>query len=227
MLRFSNNTRYCCLVFCVLAIFCFCQAAPAQSRRVPQKNAPATDKNAPSTEQTAPVVESKSAETKDEIQADPTPVRISSLLLVGEVQHDFTYYKSNDIDNAMKEFIRFLELISKSTPQMTRGSGKMSYTQAKEQAQKETGNYVLWMGFAAKDDGYGNMYIDFVQYAVIAPKTGKVLTRSQVKPGQNSVVGGVMQIPAGRRRTSGSAYSEMKDCARQIAAILSRGGWLK
>ena len=100
----------------------------------------------------------------------------------------------------------------------------MTYPEAKEQAKKETDKFILWFGFAAKDDGYGNMYIDFIQYAVIKPKTAKVLTRGQVKPGQIQYPGGVTQIPTVRRRMS--SLSEMKDGARQIAAILLRGGWL-
>lgn len=70
------------------------------------------------------------------------------------------------------------------------------------------------------------MYIDSVQYAVIKPKTAKVLTRGQIEPGQNQIgnPGGVLQIPTNRRRTS--ALSEMKNGARQIASILLHGGWL-
>ena len=220
MLRFSKKSRYGFWFLGVLAIFCLYQPAVAQSRRVPQKTNPV-----PPAEQTAPV-ESKPAVTEREDEEDKSPVKISSLMVVGEVQHDFAIYKSNDIDNAQKEFIRFLKLVTKSAPEMTRGEKKMSYAEAKEQAKKETDKFILWMGFAAKADGYGNMYIDYIQYAVIKPQSGKILTLAQVTPGQSSVVGSIKQIRVDRRRSSASALSEMKDGARQIAMILLRGGWL-
>lgn len=217
MSRFSEKTCRIFWVFCVLTIFCFYQTTAAQSGRRPQK------KN-DSVEQTAPV-ESEQSNTETEIKETDAPVRISSLTVVGEVQHNFNYYKSNDVDIALKEFISFLKFSSKSVPQLTKG-GKMNYSEAKEQAKKETDIFILWLGFSAKDDGYGNMYIDSVQYAVIKPKTAKVLTRGQIEPGQTGVgnPGGVLQVPTVRRRTS--ALSEMKNGARQIAAILLRGGWL-
>ena len=148
------------------------------------------------------------------------------MLVVGEIQQNSTFYKSNYVEGALKEFISFTKLVSKTAPEMTRGEKKMSYSQAKERAKTETGKYVLWIGFMAKDDGWGNLYIEVAQYALFKPQSGKVLTRSQVRPGQESIVGGVKQIRVDRRRTSAGEYSEMKDAARQISAILLRGGWL-
>lgn len=226
MLRFSTKTHHVLLFLSVLAILCFYQPTLAQARRQKKPATPApTEQTAPAETKSAPV-ETKPAAAIDDDEKPSVPVRIGSLMVVGEMQHNFTFYKSNDVENALKEFTSFLKFISKTAPLMTRGSDKMSYTEAKAQAKKETDKYVLWMGFAAKDDGYGGVYIDFAQYAVIEPQTGKVLTRSQVKPGQNSIVGGVKQVRVDRRRISAGAYSEMKDCARQIAAILRGGGWL-
>lgn len=213
------------MFFCVLAIFCFYQTIAAQSgRRI--------NKNPASSQQSAPV-ESKPAEIeketeKEKVQTDETPVRISSLIVVGEVQHNFQYYKSNQIDTALEECVRMLKSSSKSLSKITKGGGKISYNKAKEQAEEEADTFVLWLGFSAKDDGYGNMYIESVQYAVLTPKTAKILTRGEIDPGQNKVVtsGGVLQIPTGRRNAA-TALIQMKLGARQIAAILLRGGWLK
>ncbi|HMS38670.1 MAG TPA: hypothetical protein PKE69_00350, partial [Pyrinomonadaceae bacterium] len=152
MSSFSEKTRRFCWFFCVLTIFCFYQTTFAQSGRKPQTNSVPVEQN----------TESKKTEETD------APVKISSLKIVGEVQHNFTYYKSNDLDIALKEFISFSKFISKTVPQMTKG-GKMTYTEAKEQAEKETETFTLWLGFSAKDDGYGNMYIEAVQYALITP----------------------------------------------------------
>jgi hypothetical protein len=224
MLGFSKKTRHNFLFFCVLAILFGSQTTVAQSRRVPQKNPPSTDKNTGSTEQTAPV-EAKPAKIEVDDEEDKSPVRILSLMIVGEVQHNFAYYNSNEMDIALKECLRTLKSASKSPPLLTRGD-KMNYTEAKERAKKETDTFILWLSFAAKIDGAGNMYIDFIQYAVIKPKTGKVMTRGQVTPGQTQIgnPGSVLRIPTVRRRTS--SLLEMKDGARQIAGILLRGGWL-
>lgn len=214
MSRCSKKTCRIFWLFCVLTIFCFYQTTAAQSGRRPKNNPSSVEQIAPSA----------SKQTDTETKSEESDA-ISSLTVVGEVQHNFNYYKSNNLDIALKEFIRFLKFSSKSVPQLTKG-GKMNYSEAKKQAEKETDVFILWLGFSAKDDGYGNMYIDAVQYAVIKPKTAKVLTRGQVEPGQNRIgnPGGVLQVPTVRRRTS--ALSEMKNGARQIASILVRGGWL-
>jgi hypothetical protein len=219
MSRFSKNLHCRFLFFCVLAIVCFYQITAAQSgRRI--------NKNTASSEQKAPP-ETKSTETENEVRKDETPVRISSLTVVGEVQHNFTYYNSNEIDIALKELVRMLKSSSKSPSEITKGGGKINYKEAKEQAKKESDTFVLWLGFVAQNDGYVNMYIASLQYAVLMPKTAKVLTRGEIDPGQNRVVtsGGVLQIPTGRKN-SATALLQMKQGARRIAEILLRGGWL-
>lgn len=216
MLRFFRKMRRNFLIFCVFVCFCFCQTTPAQSGRRPDKNKPATEQKN---------VESKRAETSSEKRDEKTPVRILSLKLVGEVQHNFAYYKSNDLENALKEFIFFTKLITKNAPAMTRGDKKLNYTEAKEQAKKETDAFVLWIGFSAKNDNYGNMYIDVIQYAVLKPQSGEVLTRGQFKPGESELgkPDVVVNLPTGRRPI---ALLEMKNGARELAVLLVRGGWL-
>ena len=218
MLRFSKNTYCRLLFFCVTAIFCFYQTTAAQSGRVIKK--------ADSSGQKASV-EAKSTNAENDVQKDQSPVRISSLIVVGEVQHNFAYYKSNDIDIALKELVRTLKSSPKSVLEITKGDGKTNYKKAKERAEKETDKFVLWLGFSAKDDGYGNMYFDSVQYAVLTPKTAKVVTRGQVQPKQNGVLssGGVLNIPK-TRQSSATDLLQMKQGAREIAGILLHCGWL-
>jgi hypothetical protein len=219
MFIFSKNTRCRFFFLCILAILYFYQTDAAQSGRRPTKKPAAIERTAPSSE----TLQTNAGTESAEIGA---PERISSLLVVGKVQHDFSYYKSNDADNALKEFIRFLKFTSRTTAQVVRG-GNLSYAEAREQAKNEADAYTLWLGFSAKEDGYGNIYIDSVQYAVIKPKTAKILTRGEVKPGENQIgnSGGVLRSPTARRSPT-RALSEMKNAARQIAAILARGGWL-
>ena len=217
----------CNLFFCVAAIFCFSQTTDAQSGRRINKNTASSEQNAPVDAKPAETVKEIVKQTEKEIPMNETSYRISSMIVAGEVQHNFTFYKSNEIGAALKECVRVLKSSSKSLSEVARGDGKMSYKEAKEQAEKETDTYVLWLGFWAKDDGYGNVYIESVQYAVITPKTGKILTRGEIDPDQTGVVstGGVLNIPKINRRTY--ALMQMKDGARQIAGILLRGGWLK
>jgi hypothetical protein len=211
MLNFSEKTCRIFWFFWVAAILCFYQTTAAQSGRKPKKDSVSIEQKTP--------LESNRTESEE----TDAPVKISSLKIVGEVQHNFDYYKSNDLDAAVKEFISFSKFISKSVPEMTKG-GKMTYSEAKKQAEKETETFTLWLGFSAKDDGYGNMFIESVQYAVIQPKTAKILTRGEVKPGQNQI--DMTQIPTVRRRHRAGSLSEIKNSVRQIASILVRGGWL-
>ena len=219
MLRFSKNTYCRFLFFCITAIFCFYQTTAAQSGRRVVKKAESSGQQSP--------VESKSTNTENDVREDESPVRISSLIVVGEVQHNFAYYNSNDIDIALKELVRTLKSSTKPVPEITRGDGKTNYKKAKERAEKETDKFVLWLGFSAKDDGYGNMYFDSVQYAVLTPKTAKVVTRGQIQPKQNGVLssGGVLNIPK-TRQSSATNLLQMKQGVREIAGILLHGGWL-
>jgi len=215
MLRVSKKACRRLLFFCVLAL-CFHHSINAQSGR-------RRDKNKVSAEQTT--IEPKPAETKNETPEEKPSVKISSLTVVGEVQYKALFYKSNELENSLKEFISFTNLVSKNVPAMTRGDKKMNYSEAKEQAKKETGSFVLWIGFAAKDDAYGNMYIDLLQYAILKPQTGEVLTRGQFKPGETELgkTVTVVKIPTVRRRTI--SFIEMKNSVRELSAILLRGGW--
>jgi hypothetical protein len=216
MLIVSKKVRRRLLFFCLLAL-CFHQEINAQSGR-------RRDKTKVSTEQTAPA-QPKPAETKNETPEDKPSVKISSLKVVGEVQYKALFYKSNDLENSLKEFISFTKLVSKNVPAMTRGDKKMNYTEAKQQAKNETESFTLWIGFAAKDDAYGNMYIDLLQYAILKPQTGEILTRGQFKPGETELgkTGTVAKIPTVRRRTI--SFIEMKNSVRELSAILLRGGW--
>lgn len=223
MSKFSKSANF--LFGCLLAIFCFYQATDAQSGRRSNKTGGSINKNGGATQQ-APPVETKPAETEKEAPMGETPRRIASMTVVGEVQHNFTYNKSNYIDVALKECIDALQT-SKILTLMTRGSGKMTYAEAKETAEKESDTYILWLGFALQMTGSGNGYIESVQYALLSPQTGKVVTRGEIeaKPNQTLATGGVINLPNGRQRTD--ELIQMKDGARQVAAILMRGGWLK
>jgi hypothetical protein len=157
----------------------------------------------------------------------PSDVSISTLLVAGEIIHDNLYYKSNDLDNALKECARYLREGHK--PVNATKIGKLNYTDAKERAKNETDAYLLWISFVSETDGLGNMRIAYADYGILMPKTGRRLMNGRIKAGERSVVatGGILGLPPTRTRSSAvSLKSEMRDIVRQIPEILIHGGWL-
>lgn len=215
MLKASKTSR-CVLLFCVVTIISFNLTADAQSRR--QSRQKPAEQTAPTPAPTPPTDNQTETDEPDE-----TPVKITSLKIVGEIQHDALLYGGTDFSNAIKEFIRTLKTYSKAAPVMTR-AGKATYPEAKELAKKESDTFVLWIGFMAKSGSNGIMYLDFVQYAIFKPNTGKILTRAEFKPESTRMInpGVLLPAPTVRRKMR----DEMDDCVRRIAAILARAGWL-
>ena len=223
MLTKGNNYFFSlCALACVLLIS---QTATAQSgRRTTVTPAPTPP---------TPVIQSV-VKGKTEPDDEPAPsnkpddvAAVTSIIVGGEVVHDYAYYKSNDLDRALKECVNRLR-DSRRVPEVTKG-GKISFNEAKERAKKETDAYILWISFVAKDDGYGNMLIDFADYALLMPKSSRRLTYGRVKPDKRSVVstGGVLGLPTPRtnRGSPTAAYHQMREIAWQIPDILLHGGW--
>jgi hypothetical protein len=214
----KKETRRFLILFCLLAISGLSLTSYAQSRRQ-KRETPAP------VEQTPAPVEQKTTQSVDADEPDETPVQIKSLKIVGEIQHDAVLYGGTDFSNAIKEFIRALNSYSKNAPVMTR-AGKATYKEAKELAKKESDTFVLWIGFMAKTGSSGNMYLETVQYAVIKPNTGKILTRAEIRPESTRMIRPGVILPAPTVRRSGKLRDEMDDSVRRIAANLARAGWL-
>jgi hypothetical protein len=200
------------LIVYALAILCFSQTALAQSGRRPDKSVPSPP----------PPVTAGPAITP---QTDKPPVQISSVLVVGYIVHNYSYFQSDYLEAAIKEFMDRIKLRPRPVVQITKG-GNMTFNEAKERAKKETDTYVLWIEFAVKDDDYGNMFLDYVVYAVLTPKTASRLTSDRFNPDHTFVLnrGGVMRLPSTRSRASG--LSQMREGAREVAERLIHGGWL-
>jgi hypothetical protein len=211
-----------CLYLALLAFVLFgVQNVGAQSGRLVSVPTPSPTPNVITTTK-------ETAATDDETSLiKPSDVSISTLLVAGEIIHDNLYYKSNDLDNALKECARYLRESHK--PVNATKIGKLNYTDAKERAKTETDAYVLWISFVSKTDGYGNMRIDYADYGILMPKTGKRLMNGRIKAGERSVVatGGILGLPQNRTRSSAAALRlEMREIVRQIPEILIHGGWL-
>lgn len=210
--KFSEKKREYLLIFCAVAALCFSQTAAAQSGRRSSKIL------------AVPKPPVAAAPAADAQTAEPS-VSVSSIIVAGEIQHDYAFFRSTYLDSTLKECIDSLKARPPASLELSKG-GSMTFNEAKERAKKETTAFVLWMGFVAKDDGIGNMSIDYIEYALLKPQTAKPLTSGRVDPGQSFVVGqgGVLRLPSRPKRPS--ALSQMKAGAREIAGNLLHGGWL-
>ncbi len=204
------------LIFC-LACFCFIENAAAQSgRHQKPKNETVEKVENPVT---------KTVENKQVSEEKKTHEKISSLIVVGEIQRNTSYYATGELDRALKEVVYYYELHKRTSPKITR-EGKLKYDEAKERAKKETENYILWLGFVEEDDSYGNVRLSSVQYAILSPKTAEIVTRGQLEPGQSNIgnPGGILQMPKPSGRQD--VKDQLRNAAYGIVNILLHGGWL-
>lgn len=215
MLKFPEKKHWYFLIICAAAVFCSYRSAEAQSGRRPNKDAAST------------VQPPAAIEPATNRQTTGQTDRISSIAIVGEVQHDFAVFRSTYLGSALAECVDELKARPQKQPvlNVVKG-GKLNFTEAQERAKKETDTYVLWIGFVIRDGGLGNELVDYIDYAVLTPQTGKRLTYGRISPGQAGVVaqGGVLSLPPRSRRSS--AITVLRAGAREIADTLMRGGWL-
>lgn len=196
---------------------CFIQIAAAQSGRHRNPKADPVEKSVNS--------ETKTVENKPELEDKKTQVKISSLIVVGEIQRNTNYYATGELDRALKEFVYYYELHKRTSPKITK-EGKLKYNEAKERAEKETENYILWLGFVEEDDSYGYVQLSSVQYAILSPNTAEIVTRGQLEPGQSNIgnPGGVLQLPKPSGRQD--VKDQLRNAVYGIVNILLHGGWL-
>jgi hypothetical protein len=216
-----KDFRRCFTIVCAVAMMGLVHVAMAQSGR--NKRKPTTGTAPPAA--TAAVEPSKSS-SNNEGPADDTKVKITSILVTGKVFHPYAYYESSFLDTAVKECVSAL----KARRVAVAKAEKTDFGSAKELAKKESDAVVLWLGFETKDDGAGNQYLDYVDYAVLLPHTAKILTQGRIQPGEASAAitgGGVLSLP--RRTTRSSpiqADHQMRLVAVEVVNRLTLGGWL-
>jgi hypothetical protein len=193
------------LLFCAV-IFYSNQTTAAQSGRV---------KPTPTPEQT---------EIKTDLPEIEKIERISALKVTGEIQYESGTHYSTYLKHTLNECVESLN-DRPSRPLEVTKVGKMKLNDAKELAKKETQAYVLWMGFFVRSYSIRYEYVEYVDYAVMRPNTGKVLVFGRIKSDEfNSGTGPILQIP--KLPTRIDELTQLKQGAREIAAILKRGGWL-
>lgn len=201
---------YVLLFFAV--IFFLNQTTAAQSGRKPAQNA-------------SPETTTATAETEITSQQNKKSSDVSAIKITGEIQYDSGWQKSNYLGHALDECVESLKG-RPSRPLEVSKSGKMKLNDAKELAKKEAKAHVLWLGFFVKTYSVGYDYVEYVDYALLKPETGKVVMFGRIELGKTNLgnAGTVLQIPTNRR--SGSQLLELKQGAREVATILKRGGWL-
>jgi hypothetical protein len=198
------------LLFYIAVILCFSQLVSAQSgRRLKQPTPTPT-----------PVSEVKPTVSDEENQPSE---KIETLILAGEIQENAFYVKSNYIDAAIKECQFYLEFPVKLKLKTEKG-GKMNLKEAKERAEKETDAHVLWIGFVMKDDSYGKSNVDYVEYIVLKPKSGKKLTFGRITAQSINRQRGIIGLPNTSKRAT--ELSQIREFSRELMGILIKGGWL-
>lgn len=198
------------LIISLALIFCLFQTAAAQSGR--KKDKPPETPEQPS-----------AVETTNDSQNKKQTEQISSLKIAGELQYDSGWTKSTYLGSVLEECADNFQG-RPGEPLKVEKVGKMKLNDAKELAKKESDAYVLWMGFFVRNTTYGS-YVDFVDYALLKPATGKVLTYGRIQPGRTSMgnTGTVLQVPINKKAPT--ELSQLKQGAREVATLLKRGGW--
>ena len=149
-------------------------------------------------------------------------VAVSSILVGGELAHNFAYFQSSYLNAALQECLNRLKTPLRPAMKV----GKMSFNEAKDRAKREPDAYILWLSFVIRDDGLGGIVLSYIDYSVLMPRTAMSLTSGRVIPGDQGVLtrGEILTIPSRTKRAP--ALSQMKTGAREVADRLKRGGWL-
>ncbi len=195
------------LIFCAFAVLCFYQSGIAQSGRRPKP----TPIPIPQT------IAEKSTPNSKEIRP---PVKIESLLIVGEVHDDYWYSTSDPLGLTLKQSVKQLESHPKLTVKASNG-GKMNFKEAQDRAKSETEIYVLWLGFVMKKGDSAS--VDYVEYAILKPESAKKVTTGRINPESLSKLKGVLGIPS--TKLLKEVYP-LKYVARGLIYKLIDEGWL-
>jgi hypothetical protein len=157
-------------------------------------------------------------------EIETVPAKISTLFVVGEVTSDSAYFHSNYLDMTAKEFAFWMKYEPRPFLGVTRG-GKMKWEDARDASKKETERHVLWIGVSLRTNNNGQLWVDFLDYAILMPRTGRTLLNGRLYPGEQKVLaqGGVMKIPTVSGR--GTLNTQMKLAARELAFKLKSTSW--
>ena len=158
------------------------------------------------------------------VEPDPIPAKITSLVIGGEVTNNSLYFHSSYWDVVTKEFIFWMKYEPRPFLGVTKG-GKMKFEDAKLAATKETDRHILWLNVSTKNYGLDGLIVEYVDYAILIPQTGRPLMTGRLIPGDQQILaqGGVMKIPNVNRR--GTGIIEIKQAAREMAFKLKGTSW--
>jgi hypothetical protein len=158
------------------------------------------------------------------VEAETVSEKIKSLLVTGVVSSRSGYFKSNDLDLVIKEIIFWMKYEPRPFLAITKG-GKMKFEDAKSAAKTETDRHILWVDVSVVDGGYGSLVVDYVDYGILIPQTGRTLLTGRHYIGDERILaqGGVIRIPTVQKRTP--LTLQMKQVARELAFKLKATAW--
>lgn len=220
VLKFSGKNYISFLIFCLVAV-CFCQTIDAQSGRRANKGTAA--KPLPS-DVDVPKIDLPVSSKPDE--------KILSLIVLGREKNNSPFSYSSDLNTVLKECVKTLEehaLKSGSGLTAIKADKKWKLEDAIERAKKETTAHILWIELGTGIDGLGNEWLNYIDYAVITPKTGTRVTSGRVQPGRldpSIGQGGILQLPTDRRARRRISPSTLRDKAQEIVFQLIRQEWI-
>lgn len=195
----SGNRRKYLAVACAVAVLCFSHAVHAQSGRhqrprVPLPPLPTEQKNEPPLDEPGKLA------------------AVSSIIVTGDVVHDFDYYRSNDVSLAVKACVNRLR--ERLGLDIVKG-GKLTRKEAMAWAKRETAADVLWLEIKVRDAGSYGTLISYINYYVFMPQTAEVLTKGQYDPYKKVARINGARVPGvtGPRE----AIEQLEDGGREIA----------
>ena len=100
----------------------------------------------------------------------------------------------------------------------------MTFKEAKEQAKKETDTYILWMGFAITNGSTEGARLDFIEYTILRPQTGKSMNSGRITRAEIAKLQKISGIPSSSK--SMGLSTDLQYVGRNLIDKLINLGWI-
>jgi hypothetical protein len=210
MTDLSSIRRSAILLVCVAAIFCFAQAAIAQSGR---------RKTPPPAATPSPVPTQKETSTSPDAAATPESskprVKITSIIVSAQTIIPDGFYHSNDVGNFVKDCVQRLK--ERPVLEVVKG-GMRNRKEAVDRAKLEKSAYVLWVELNMEDNFMSSPSVAFIDYFLYLPQTAEIVTKGRVDPTKLLRINeSGTQLPRNINKVPASADAKLRVGAREVA----------